>query len=225
MGVWILVQENVCARHKSWQSSQLINQTVKDSWWIYHFQKSLLNPALWKIQQLLQKTDKYLLQSMLQIDFVWLYSFVLPFQFFKVNSESDKFSPLCCSKLQCFDWHGYIPSGGSWMRGIISLGFWRHIVCRRKTSLCLSFFSTARLYHNTGRKFLQELRGLVGRARTTLGMPRVGHRRRASCQATLSLQAVCAPSLLWQHDERNTFTLITSPPFSKDPHVPLSFSS
>lgn len=143
------MQENVCARHKSWQSSQLINQTVKDSWWIYHFQKSLLNPALWKIQQLLQTTDKYLLQSMLQIDFVWLYSFVLPFQFFKVNSESDKFSPLCCSKLQCFDWHGYIPSGGSWRRGIIYRSGSEDILCAGEKHHYVCPFSPLHVFTTT----------------------------------------------------------------------------
>lgn len=57
-------------------------------------------------------------------------------------------------------------------------------------------------------------------------MPSVGHRQRASRQPMQSLQAVCTPSVLWQYDERNTFTLIILPCFSEVsfllPVVPLS---
>lgn len=58
----------------------------------------------------------------------------------------------------------------------------------------------------------------------TVGMPSARHRQQASGQPTLSLQAVCTPSLLWQYDERNTFTLIRSPCFSKDSPFLLSLS-
>ncbi len=94
----------------------------------------------------------------------------------------------------------------------ISLILWRHMLWMQTLS-CPSFFLCM---SSPPVVFLQELCGLLGSARTALGMPSAGVRQRASCQPTLGLQAVCAPSLLWQYDERNTFTLIMSPCFSKD---------
>lgn len=115
------------------------------------------------------------------------------------------------------------PTAVKMGREMISFSFWRHTFWRQTLSR-LSFF----LYVFTttgGAKFLQELWGLVGSARITPGMPSAGHRQRASRQPTLSLQAVCTPSPLWQYDERNTFTLIMSPGFSKDSPFLLSLSS
>lgn len=138
---------------------------------------------------------------------------------------------MSCVKLKCFTisnttkhfhWNSWIPYGGSRRHG--KFFFLRHFM---EANIVMSvFFSFARLYHYREPKFLQELWGLIGCARTTLGMPSVGHRQRAPRQPMQSLQAVCTPSVLWQYDERNTFTLIILPFFSEVsfllPVVPLS---